>query len=317
VTRMLALRVAAVAIPCPGVRTLTLTGDGPLPSFPPGAHLGLEWAPGRFNTYSLLPPPGRRALPPGLDPDAYRVSVALRPDGAGGSRALHALAPGDRLSATAPRSSFPPVETAAHHLLVAGGIGVTPVLAHAAWHASWGNSFAVLLVARPGAAPHTADLGAVAGDRLVTAPDRTAMRALLERALTTAPWNSHVYTCGPPGLIAEVAALARRAHWVDARIHAEPFVAAVPPGGPFTAVLRRSGSSVAVGAGESLLDALDRAGVPAPRLCRRGVCGECVTTVAAGRVEHHDTVLADDERADRMALCVSRAAAGETLELDL
>ena len=313
---MLDLRVAAVAIPCPGVRSLTLTGDRPLPSFPPGAHIGLEWAPGRLNTYSLIPPPDRRGLPPGLDPAAYRVSVALRPDGAGGSRSLHALAPGDRVRATTPRSSFPPVETAAHHVLVAGGIGVTPVLAHAAWHAYWGNSFEVLLVARPGAAPHAADLRAVAGGRLATTPDRTAMRALLEPALRGAPWNSHVYTCGPPGLIAEVATLARRAHWVDARVHAEPFAAATPAGRPFTARLRRTGREVAVGADESLLDALDRAGVPVPRLCRRGVCGECVTAVA-GRIEHRDTLLSDDERADRMALCVSRAAVGETPELDL
>ncbi|WP_331556257.1 PDR/VanB family oxidoreductase [Actinomycetospora sp.] len=313
---MLELRVAAVATPCPGVRSLTLTGDGPLPSYPPGANIGLEWAPGRMNTYSLTPSPDRRDLVPGLDPEVYRVSVALRPDGAGGSRALHALAPGDRLRATTPRSSFPPVQTAAHHVLVAGGIGVTPVLAHVAWHAFWGNSFEVLLVARPAVAPHAEDLCRLAGDRLATAPDRTAMRALLERALRTAPWNSHAYTCGPPGLIAEVAVRAREAHWVDARVHAEPFVAAAPPGEPFTAVLRRTGRQVAVGAGESLLDALERVGVPAPRLCRRGVCGECVTTVAAGRVEHRDTVLDDDEREDQMALCVSRAA-GESVELDL
>jgi ferredoxin len=165
-------------------------------------------------------------------------------------------------------------------------------------------------------APHAAELRALAGDRLTVVPDRKAMRTLLAGVLAAAPWNSHVYTCGPPGLIAEVSAGARGAHWEDARVHAEPFVAAPGPGTPFTAVLRRSGREVAVGADESLLDALDRAGVAAPRRCRQGVCGECVTPVTAGRVEHRDTVL-DDERDGRMALCVSRAAVGETLELDL
>ena len=314
---MLDLRVAAVATPCPGVRTLTVTGDGPLPSYPPGAHLAIEWAPGRRNPYSLVPPPGPPDAVPGLEPDAYRVTVALRPDGAGGSRRVHDLVPGDRIRALEPRSSFPPVGTAAHHVLVAGGIGVTPVLAHAAWHAFWGNSFEVLLVQRPGTTPHAEDLRRVAGARLTVAPDRVALAASLGPVLRRAPFNSHVYTCGPPGLIADVAATARRAHWVDARIHAEPFVHAPGPGAPFTVALRRSGREVAVGAAESLLDALARAGVTAPHLCRQGVCGECVTTVLAGRVEHRDTVLADEERTDRMALCVSRGAVGETLVLDL
>ncbi|MDT7744331.1 MAG: dimethylamine monooxygenase subunit [Actinomycetota bacterium] len=309
------LRVAAVATPCPGVRSLTLTGEGPLPSYPPGAHLAIEWAPGRRNPYSLVPGPGRGL--PGHEPDAYRVTVALRPDGAGGSRRVHELAPGDRVRVSGPRSSFPPVATAAHHVLVAGGIGVTPVLAHAAWHAFWGNSFDVLLVQRPGTTPHAADLRRIAGHRLTVATDRAAFAARLDPTLRGAPWGSHVYTCGPPGLIADVAATARRAHWVDARVHAEPFVHAPEPGAPFTVALRRSGREVAVGATETLLDALTRAGVAAPHRCRQGVCGECATTVLAGRVEHRETVLADDERPGRMAPCVSRAAPGETLVLDL
>jgi ferredoxin-NADP reductase len=311
------LRVAAVATPCPGVRSLVLTGDGPLPSYPPGAHLAIEWSPGRRTPYSLTPPPGPPGAVPGLEPDAYRVSVALRPDGAGGSRRMHDLVPGDRVRATGPHSSFPPVATAAHHVLVAGGIGVTPVLAHAAWHAFWGNSFEVLLVQRPGTTPHAEDLRSIAGRRLTVATGRAELATHLGPALRTAPFNSHVYTCGPPGLIADVAATARGAHWVGARVHAEPFGHAPEPGAPFTVALRRSGREVAVGATETLLDALGRAGVDAPHLCRQGVCGECVTRVVAGRVEHRDTVLAGDERADRIALCVSRAAAGETLALDL
>jgi len=312
------LRVAAVATPCPGVRSLTLTGDGPLPSYPPGAHLAIEWAPGRHNAYSLTPPPGRPDAVPGLEPDAYHVSVALRPDGAGGSRRVHDLMPGDRVGVSGPRSSFPPVATAAHHVLVAGGIGVTPVLAHAAWHVFWGNSFEVLLVGRPGTTPHAEDLRRIAGHRLTVATGRAELAARLDAAVRTAPWGSHVYTCGPPGLIAAVAASARRAHWVDARVHAEPFVPTREPGAPFTVVLRRAGREIAVGATETLLDALARAGVAAaPHLCRQGVCGECVTRVLAGPVEHRDSVLADDERPDRMALCVSRGAPGGSLELDL
>jgi dimethylamine monooxygenase subunit B len=309
VSAVLDLRVDEARTPCPGVRSLVLRGDGPLPSYPPGAHLGVEWRPGHVNPYSLTGP--------GLAPDEYRVSVALRPDGGGGSRRMHALRPGDRVRARRPVSSFPPVETARHHLLVAGGIGVTPVLAHARWHAWWGNPFEVLLVQRPGTTPHADDLRRIAGDRLLIASDRAGLAALLAPRLRDAPWGSHVYTCGPPGLIADVAARARAAHWVDARIHAEPFARAPEDGEPFTVALRRSGREVGVGAAETVLDALRRAGVDAPHLCRQGVCGECVTEVLAGRVDHRDTVLDEAERADRMAPCVSRAAPGETLELDL
>ncbi|MDL5158302.1 PDR/VanB family oxidoreductase [Actinomycetospora termitidis] len=290
---MLDLRVAHVATPAPDVRSVTLVGD--LPAHPPGAHLPVEWAPGRVNPYSLT------GL--GIAPETYRISVAHR---SGGSRWVHELAVGDRVRALPPRSSFPPVETAAHHVLVAGGIGVTPLLSHARWHAFWGHSFEVLAVGTP----HLAELRELGPVTL--ARDRADMRDRLGPVVGNAPWNSHLYVCGPPGLIAAVAAAARAAHWVDARVHAEPFVAAMPPGEPFTARLR-SGAAVEVAATESLLDALLRAGLAPPHLCRQGVCGECVTGLLSGRAEHRDHV--DAAGGGGIALCVSRASG--TVELDL
>lgn len=300
----LALRVTAVTSPCPGVRSLELRRDdgGALPSFPPGSHIGLQGA----GFYSLTGP--------GREPDRLSVTVALRPDGSGGSRRTHALAVGDRVRATLPRNAFAPVETATHHVLVAGGIGVTPIVSHARWHAFWSHSFEVVYAHRPGAAPHAGDLRRLCGDRLRTVTGRDALRAALTPSLRGAPFGSHVYTCGPPGMIDTVAALARDAHWVDGRVHAERFVADTAPGEPFRAVLRASGRTVDVAADESLLDALERGGITPPSLCRLGVCGECVTTVHAGRVEHRDSVLTPSERDGRMALCVSR---GTDLELDL
>ncbi|WP_018332148.1 flavin reductase family protein [Actinomycetospora chiangmaiensis] len=221
---------------------------------------------------------------------------------------MHDLRPGDRVRARSPRSSFTPVETAAHHILVAGGVGVTPLLSHARWHAFWGHSFEVLAVG----APHLDVLRALGP--VTVARDRRKMADLLGPVVGTAPWKSHVYTCGPPGLIAAVAAAARAAHWVGARVHAEPFVAE-PAGGPFEVVLRRSRRRVRVAAGETLLDAVDRVGVAAPRLCRQGVCGECLTGLVGGTADHRDHVDAAEE--GRIALCVSRAAPGETLEIDL
>lgn len=302
----LPLRVAATATPCPGVRSIAFDADGgePLPSFPPGSHIGLE----RAGTYSLTGPM--------REPDRLHVTVALRADGSGGSRRMHALAVGDRVRATTPRSAFTPVGTATHHVLVAGGIGVTPIVSHARWHAFWGHPFEVVYAHRPDAAPHAGDLRRICEDRLRTVTGRDALHAALEPSLRAAPFGSHVYTCGPPGMVDAVARLARDAHWVDGRIHAERFVTDTTPGEPFRAVLRASGRTVAVEGDESLLDALERSGLTPPSLCRQGVCGECVTTIHTGRVDHRDSVLAPSERDCRMALCVSRAA-GPMLELDL
>lgn len=290
------LEVTAVSTPAPDVRALTLVGDD-LPSYPPGAHLPVEWAPGRLNPYSLT------GL--GIAPETYEITVARR---SGGSARLHELQVGDRVHAHPPRSSFPPVDTAAHHVLVAGGVGVTPLLSHARWHAFWGHSYEVLAVG----VPHLDVLRALGP--VTVARDREACADLLRPVVGNAPWNSHVYTCGPPGLIAAVAAAARAAHWVDARIHAEPFVHE-PAGAAFEVVLRRSRRRVRVASGETLLDAVDGAGIAAPRLCRQGVCGECLTGLVAGEADHRDHVDAAD--GGRIALCVSRAVPGGTLELDL
>ncbi|MEU6701172.1 PDR/VanB family oxidoreductase [Pseudonocardia sp. NPDC046786] len=304
----LELRVDAVTEACPGVRSVAFTraDGGPPPSYPPGSHLGLEWAPGRWNAYSLTGT--------SITPDRWHVSVALRRDGSGGSRRMHRLRPGDRMRATMPRSGFAPVDTARRHLLVAGGIGVTPVLSHVRWHAFWGNPFSVLYVHRTGAAPHLDELRELCGDRLTTVTGRAAAAGRILRLVTTAPFGSHLYSCGPPGLTAAVGAAARDAHWVDARVHSEDFERRTEPGRPFRAVLRRSGRTVEVGAAESLLDAVHRIGVAAPSLCRNGVCGECLTPVRHGAVEHRDAVHAGLD--GRIALCVSRAA-GPALELDL
>lgn len=304
----LELRVDAVTEPCPGMRSVVFAVDdgGPPPSYPPGSHLGLEWAPGRWNAYSLTGP--------SITPDRLHVTVALRPGGSGGSRWAHRLRTGDRVRSTMPRNGFVPVETARRHLLVAGGIGVTPVLSHVRWHTFWGNPFSVLYVHRPGAAPHLDELRELCGDRLTAVPGRAAAAGLIHRLVATAPFGSHLYSCGPPGLTAAVEGAARDAHWVDARVHSETFERRTEPGRPFRAVLRRSGRTVDVGAAESLLDAVHRIGVAAPSLCRSGVCGECLTPVGRGVVEHRDTVHAALD--GRIALCVSRAA-GPVLELDL
>jgi ferredoxin-NADP reductase len=299
----LGLEVTASEEIADGVRQLTLAapGGGPLPSFRPGSHLGLRWRPDRVNSYSLT---GDGAAPP-----AYTVSVLRADGGRGGSAWAHGLAPGDRVRAVPPRSGFAPVATARRHLLVAGGIGVTPLLAHARWHARHGGDFALHYVHQPGRAPHLRELAALCGARLHAHEGRAALWDALGPALARQPLGTVLYACGPAAMIGAVTAAARALHWPPGRVRAEAFAAPGGPREPFGAVLA-DGRRIEVPAGLSLLEALERAGVAVPSMCRQGVCGECRTPLARGAADHRDLVLTPAERAAGRWImpCVSRAA---------
>ncbi|MGY1743084.1 MULTISPECIES: PDR/VanB family oxidoreductase [unclassified Blastococcus] len=306
------LEVAAVADAAPGIRTLTLrrAGGGTLPGYPPGSHLLLDCG-GRHNAYSLTGD--------GSPAAEWRISVLLRPDGAGGSAFVHRLRPGDRIGATGPRSAFAPVSTARHAVLVAGGIGITPLLSHARAAVRWGRSFELLYGCRPGAGAHLAELRELCGDRLTEHADAASLRARVRAVLADRPIGTHVHVCGPAGLIAFVEETAAALGWPAERVHAERFSAAdLDAGEPFVARLARTGRRVPVPAGTSLLEALEVAGVAVPSLCRQGVCGQCRLPVTAGRPRHRDLYLSEAERAAGNAVmaCVSRCA-GDELELDL
>jgi dimethylamine monooxygenase subunit B len=300
------------------IRQLTLVAPdgGRLPSYPPGSHLGLKWrhGPDRVNAYSLT---GN-----GDSPTAYQVSVLHLPGGSGGSAWAHALRIGAAVQAVAPRSNFAPVARARRHLLIAGGIGITPLLSHARWHASWRNEFALYYVHRPGRAPHLDELadlcGGVGGNgngRLRVYQDRDALWADLRPALPRQPLGTQLYVCGPRAMIDAVTGAARALHWPDSRISVEPFGApAEGPRAPFRVTLGKSTTPqpthINVSAEETLLEALERAGHNVPNMCRQGVCGECRTELRGGRVDHRDLVLSAAEKASNQWLmpCVSRAA---------
>lgn len=308
----LLLEVAATEEAAPGIRTLALRrpDGGPLPGYAPGSHLVLDCG-GRRNAYSLTGD--------GSPSDEYRVSVLLCPEGSGGSAFAHRLRPGDRLPATGPRSAFAPVSTARHSVLVAGGIGITPMLSHARAAVRWGRSFELLYGHRPGAGAHRDELRELCGNRLAVHEDTAAMLERVAAVLADRPLGTHVFVCGPAPLIGFVEETAAALGWPDGRVHAERFSSAdLDPGEPFTARLARSGARVPVPAGTSLLAALEAAGVAVPSMCRQGVCGECRVPVTAGRPLHRDLYLTERERAagDAVMACVSRCADDE-LELDL
>ena len=291
--------------------TLVAAAGKALPSFRPGSHLGLYWREGRVNCYSLTGD--------GESPAAYAVSVLRVPGGRGGSAWAHGLRPGDRVRALPPRSGFAPVATARRHLLVAGGIGITPLLAHARWHARWGSDFTLYYAHRPGRAPHLDDLTALCGGRLRDYRDRGGLWEDLGPALASQPLGTQLYVCGPLPMIEAVTGAARALHWPEGRIRSEAFaVAAEGPRASFTARLAQAGRAVHVPSASTLLEALEREGLQVPSMCRQGVCGECRTPVARGAIDHRDLVLSPAEKASGQWImpCVSRAATGE-LELHL
>jgi dimethylamine monooxygenase subunit B len=310
------LVVRSVRSETPGVRSVALAREdgGPLPEYVPGSHLLVECATPtgtRVNAYSLTGS--------GSTPDAYPISVLHRADGAGGSAFIHRLVPGETVRASLPRNGFAPTATATHHLLIAGGIGVTPVLSHVRSALRWGRSFTVLYAHRDGAAPHRGLLRTLCGDRLEEVSGRDVLAARLPSLLARQPLGTHLYVCGGTGLTEAVLVTARGLGWPEARLHHEVFDAqALDPGEPFTVRLDRSGTRLEVPSGTSLLDALEDAGLTVPNRCRQGVCGECRIAVTAGTPLHRDGVLTAAERQAKDCLmpCVSRAV-GPALGVDL
>ncbi|UXA16439.1 PDR/VanB family oxidoreductase [Mycobacterium sp. SMC-4] len=314
----LKLTVAGIDDSIPAVRTLTLTrpGGAPLPSFTPGSHLVVECGGrgGPVNAYSLTGD--------AITPAAYVISVlrADKPqDEPSGSRWIHdELAVGDTVLARPPRSAFAPVLRARRHLLVAAGIGITPMVSHLRGARLWGRDARLFYLHRPGRGAY-ADVVGELTEHAAIHTQRAAFVAELAAGLADQPLGTHLYICGPAAFIDFVVTTATELGWPGSRIHLEHFgSAALDPGEPFTVRLSSTAEMFTVESGVSLLEALESRGIDVPNLCRQGVCGECRIPVSGGTVTHRDLFLSDDEKnaGDSMMACVSRAA-NQSLELDL
>ena len=303
------LDVVAIDDAVPGIRTLTLARPDrePLPSFTPGSHIVIEYD-GGANAYSLT---GETAAP-----REYAVSVLECPDGRGGSRWIHRLSVGDTVAVREPRSAFPPVLRASRHLLIAAGIGITPMVSHLRSARRWGRDVQLLYIHREGRGAYVDEIKALT-DHAGFFTDRAAFLAELTATLADSPFGTHGYICGPGLFIDDVVALATGLGWPASRIHVEHFGGELAPGEPFEVELASSGDTFVVESGVSLLEALEAHGRTVPSMCRQGVCGECRVPVRAGTVLHRDLYLSQAERdaGDAMMACVSRAAG--RLEVDL
>lgn len=298
-----------------GIELVPLTPDTPLPAAEPGAHVDLHLGSGCVRSYSLTNP-GER--------DRWTLAVNLDAASRGGSKWIHeSLRSGNALEVDGPRNHFALDESAPHSVLIAGGIGVTPLLAMArrltALGKPWTMHYAARSRARMAYADTLRELAERSGARLDLRCDQEGDAPLnLDAIVSGLPEGSHVYACGPAGLLAAFEAATARLE--RGRVHLERFAssqAAATEGG-YTVKLARDGRSVPIAQGRSILDALIEIGLNPQHSCREGTCGSCETRVLEGTPDHRDEILTDAERAGgtRMMICCS-GSKSSLLVLDL
>ncbi|GIJ57158.1 PDR/VanB family oxidoreductase [Virgisporangium aurantiacum] len=281
-----------------------------LPPWTPGAHVDLRLPGGMVRQYSLCGDAADRRV--------WRIGVLREPDGRGGSAYVHeALRAGVEVDARGPRNHFALV-AAPRYVFIAGGIGVTPILPMVA---AVGNSRADWELHYGGRSRRSMafldQLRADIGGRVTLYPQDEVGLIDLDRILGRPRPDAAVYCCGPEPLLSAVEK--HCAAWPADALHVERFTPRpAGPRGSFEVELARSGLTLTVAANQSVLQALEDAGVDVLSSCREGTCGTCETPVLAGAVDHRDSLLTPAEREadDTMFVCVSRAA-GPRLVLDL
>lgn len=290
---------------------------GPLPAFTAGSHIELHLPNGLSRSYSLVN---------GQDEtDRYELAVKREAAGKGGAAYIHErLRPGDMVEISSPRNNFMLEESAPHSILFAGGIGITPVMSMVDRLTRLGRPFELYYAARsrsyaafadrlkvfaevPGASVHIRFGDEVGGQRI-------DIRGIADAA----PEHTHFYCCGPQSMIA--AFEAALSHIANTRVHREHFSGTADLGrqGGFDVILARSGRTIRIPEGQTILETLLGEGIDVEFSCMEGFCGSCKVNVVEGVPEHKDTVLSATERASNkvMLLCCSTAA-GEKLVLDL
>ncbi|MDA7418400.1 PDR/VanB family oxidoreductase [Xenophilus arseniciresistens] len=290
-----------------------------LPAFSAGAHIDVHVPAGLVRQYSLCGDP--------QDASHWRIGVLRDATSRGGSAGMHeGVQVGSVLQVSRPRNLFGLAE-APHSVLVAGGIGVTPILAMARALHRQGASFELHYCARCPERMAFRDEIAGAGFAQQArfyfsegSGDAPAFDAAAVAA--NAPAGAHLYVCGPAGFMDHVLGAARSAGWTESRLHREHFAAAAAPDGageqPFVIRLARSGAQLQVPAGTTALQVLLDHGIDVNFSCESGVCGSCITPVLDGVPEHRDSCLMDAEHAENKLFtpCCSRAKT-PALVLDL
>jgi vanillate O-demethylase ferredoxin subunit len=329
--RTLTVRVARIQALTPDVKAYELVHPwgGRLPAYTAGAHVDVHTPGGFKRPYSLA-----RAAGNAPAPARYVIGVKREPASRGASAAMHEqVQVGELLAISTPRNSFALQDGAGPHWLLAGGIGLTPLLAMAEQAVLEGRDVHLFVFVRSRQHLAFADALAALGTRVryhfddPAAPEKIDLAALLSPTAAARPAGAHLYLCGPAGFMqaARRAAAEWPEDWPEERIHAEYFAAPegsadTSRGDPFELRLALSGSRLQVGADQSAVQALAAIGIDVPTSCEQGLCGTCVVPWRAseggGEPVHRDFCLSGGERRHKVALCCSRARSG-VLVVDL
>jgi len=311
----LRLRVAHAYLPNALVRVLVLRAedDSVLPAFGAGAHLQVQVRLANdvqdWRHYSLVDFAGTATAP-----QDYTIAVRLEAEGRGGSRFMHeGVQVGDTLEVLPPKNDFPLHDGPAPAVLLAGGIGITPLASMAAQRARLGQPVQLIYAGR--ARAHMAflpELTDLLGDAMrVHADDECGAPLDVAGVLDACTEDAQLYICGPQALLDAVLAQAAARQWPRERLHFELFsTPQVEAGeGAFEVELAQSGLSFTVPAGQTILDCMLEHGCDPLFDCKRGECGVCTLDVLEGTPEHRDYFLSDSEKAEGklIQICVSRA----------
>jgi ferredoxin-NADP reductase len=309
----LQLVVQEVRAETPLIRTIVLSRPHrePLLSWQPGAHVDIQLPDGGERSYSLVNLKG--------DPDAgtrpadYRLGVRLEDPSQGGSRFMHSLMPGDQVRVTPPVNNFPLEPDHRLVVLVAGGIGVTPIASMAAALTSERRPFRFFYAGRRRQdLAFLSEIETLCGDKLtIHADDEAGAFFDIKTLMVSLKNGERLYCCGPLPMIEVAIAAAKNLGWEQGRLRFELFDAAAPRADDtsFEVVLKSNGETFLIPPDKSILDVLIEAGKDPLHDCKRGDCGICQVTVLEGEPDHRDYILSDAEKAEGklMQICVSRS----------
>ncbi|WP_321896654.1 PDR/VanB family oxidoreductase [Burkholderia cepacia] len=314
-----AVRVSAKVLEARDVYSFELVAldGGELPAFSAGAHIDVHLPAGLVRQYSLCSNPA--------ESHRYQIAVLRDSNSRGGSIGMHALEVGQIIEIGEPRNHFPLSSDAPHNVLLAGGIGITPLLCMAEHLASQGTSFELHYCSR------SDDRTAFAA-RLLAAPFAASVhlhyddgpqsqKLDLTHLLEQGPSNAHLYVCGPAAFMDWALDSARTAGWSEERLHREYFASApknTSSDGSFDVEIASTGQVIRVAADQTVIAALSSHGITVPTSCEQGVCGACLTRILTGTPDHRDMFLTTEEqaRADQFTPCCSRSRSAK-LVLDL
>ena len=306
---MMTLRVARIERAADDIHLFEFRrpDGGDLPAFGGGAHVSLRVPNGLIRKYSLCGDPA--------DLSRYVIAVKRESAGRGGSASLvDETKAGDMLDVSAPRNDFALAKSPAGYLFIAGGIGITPIMAMMRELTAAGGRFKLYYCARSLEATAFRDELAAPefrGKVVIHHDAGDPARALDLWPLLEKP-KGHVYCCGPRAMMQAVRDMT--GHWSASSVHFEAFTEPAKQTAddrPFSVRLARSGEVIEVPVGVTILEALRAKGHQVPSSCESGTCGTCRTRLIAGEADHRDLVLGDDERAANIMVCVSRARSDE------